>query len=144
MVRGHYDVLERVFRNLLVNAVEASATAAAGDGTSPGGSSAIHSAGAVEAARGEERPVDVDIARSNGSVRVTIRDRGAGLPDGLSDSIWLPDVTTKARGTGLGLAIVRQGVDAHGGRVRARNAQGGGAEFEVVLPVATAEARVPT
>jgi two-component system, NtrC family, nitrogen regulation sensor histidine kinase NtrY len=111
VVSGHYDLLERVFRNLLVNAVEASA---------PG-------AGAV----------DVGVARSNGRVRVTIRDHGVGLPEGLVESIWLPDVTTKRRGTGLGLAIVRQGVETHGGRVDARNAAGGGAEFEVELPVSS-------
>jgi signal transduction histidine kinase len=69
-------------------------------------------------------------------VQVTIRDHGPGLPEQLMDSIWLPDVTTKRRGTGLGLAIVRQGVEAHTGEVRARNAQGGGAQFEVLLPVA--------
>jgi nitrogen fixation/metabolism regulation signal transduction histidine kinase len=112
LVRGHHDLLERVFRNLLVNAVEAS---------SPGSGS-----------------VDVGVARSNGRVRVTIRDHGAGLPEQLADSIWLPDVTTKRRGTGLGLAIVRQGVETHGGRVDAHNAAGGGAEFEVELPATSA------
>lgn len=110
VVRGHHDLLERVFRNILVNAVEAS---------EPNGGG----------------PVDVLLMQQNGSVRVTIRDHGPGLPEQLLDAIWLPDVTTKRRGTGLGLAIVRQGIEAHTGKVRARNAQGGGAEFEVVLPV---------
>jgi nitrogen fixation/metabolism regulation signal transduction histidine kinase len=114
VVSGHYDLLERVFRNLLVNAVEASR---------PGAGS-----------------VDVGVARSNGAVRVTIRDHGPGLPPQLADTIWLPDVTTKRRGTGLGLAIVRQGVETHGGRVDAHNAAGGGAEFEIELPVS----RVPS
>jgi nitrogen fixation/metabolism regulation signal transduction histidine kinase len=111
VVRGHHDLLERVFRNILVNAVEASEPSGGG-------------------------PVDVRVVPRNGHVQVTIRDHGPGLPEPLLDSIWLPDVTTKRRGTGLGLAIVRQGVEAHTGVVRARNAQGGGAEFEVVLPVA--------
>jgi nitrogen fixation/metabolism regulation signal transduction histidine kinase len=109
VVSGHYDLLERVFRNLLVNAVEAS---------SPGAG-----------------PVDVSVGRSNGCVRVRVRDHGSGLPEGLADSIWLPDVTTKRRGTGLGLAIVKQGVETHGGKVDARNAAGGGAVFDVELPV---------
>jgi two-component system, OmpR family, sensor histidine kinase BaeS len=38
--------------------------------------------------------------------------------------------------SGLGLAIVRALVEAHGGRVRAANEPGGGAHFEVELPVA--------
>ena len=134
VVRGHYDVLERVFRNLLVNAVEASAPSAETDGTSS--SRPIESSGSGASDHDQTGgPVDVHLWRSNGSVRVIVRDRGAGLPDGLSESIWLPDVTTKRRGTGLGLAIVRQGVEAHGGQVRAGNAEGGGAQFEVVLPV---------
>jgi nitrogen fixation/metabolism regulation signal transduction histidine kinase len=121
VIAGHYDVLERVFRNLIVNAVEA---------TEPEGSSTV--------AGGGVQPVDVHLIRNNGRVRVTIRDHGAGLPEGLSEAIWLPDVTTKRRGTGLGLAIVRQGVESHGGQVRARNAEGGGAEFEVIFPGARA------
>jgi nitrogen fixation/metabolism regulation signal transduction histidine kinase len=110
LVLGHHDLLERVFRNILVNAVEAS---------EPRGGGAV----------------DVRLAQQNGHVQVTIRDHGPGLPEQLLDSIWLPDVTTKRHGTGLGLAIVRQGVEAHTGEVRARNADGGGAEFEVLLPV---------
>ena len=47
-------------------------------------------------------------------------------------------MTTKHGGTGLGLAIVQQGVETHGGRVSARNAEGGGAEFEVELPAVRA------
>jgi nitrogen fixation/metabolism regulation signal transduction histidine kinase len=115
VVSGHLDLLERVFRNLLVNAVEASDAGA----------------GAV----------DVGVERHNGRVRVTIRDHGTGLPEGLAESLWLPDVTTKPRGSGLGLAIVKQGVETHGGRVDARNAAGGGAEFEVELPVGRSPAR---
>ena len=52
------------------------------------------------------------------------------------DRVWEPDFTTRARGTGLGLALVRQTVQAHGGRVWARNRPEGGAEFGVALPAA--------
>jgi signal transduction histidine kinase len=37
-------------------------------------------------------------------------------------------------GAGLGLAIVAAIAEAHGGRAVARDARGGGAIFEVVLP----------
>ena len=109
VILGHHEVLDRVFRNLLVNAVEASQ--ASGEG------------------------VDVILNRDGRQVRVSVLDRGAGIPDELLETIWLPDVTTKHRGTGLGLALVRQGVLAHGGEARARAREGGGAEFEVVLPL---------
>jgi nitrogen fixation/metabolism regulation signal transduction histidine kinase len=106
---GHYEVLRRLFGNLLVNAVEASVTNGTG--------------------------VEVTLRRSDGEVRVAVRDHGAGIPEEMLEAIWLPDVTTRTRGTGLGLALVRQGAAAHGGRARARNVEGGGAEFEVVLPL---------
>jgi signal transduction histidine kinase len=93
---------------------------------------------AVEATEPGGGAVDVGVNRRNGRVLVTIRDHGAGLPEGRAQSIWLPDVTTKPRGSGLGLAIVKQGVETHGGTVDARNADGGGAEFEVELPVGRA------
>jgi signal transduction histidine kinase len=41
----------------------------------------------------------------------------------------------KGSGSGLGLAIVRRVVEAHAGHVYARNAQGGGAEIGVELPI---------
>ncbi|MDY6908655.1 MAG: ATP-binding protein, partial [Thermodesulfobacteriota bacterium] len=46
-----------------------------------------------------------------------------------------PFFTTKSQGTGLGLAFVSQVVVAHGGDVRAENAEGGGAVFAVQIPI---------
>ena len=42
--------------------------------------------------------------------------------------------STKAEGMGLGLAICRTIVEAHGGRLRLWDAEGGGAEFRFSLP----------
>ena len=46
-----------------------------------------------------------------------------------------------APGAGLGLAIVAGVVAAHGGRAAAADAEGGGARFEVVLPLRAARAQ---
>jgi len=108
-VDGYPDALSRAFANLLLNAADAT------DG-----------AGSVEV-----------VARAaNGYVEVRVLDSGPGIAPENVDRIWEPDFTTKSRGTGLGLTLVRQTVQAHGGKVGARNRPEGGAEFRVVLPVA--------
>jgi nitrogen fixation/metabolism regulation signal transduction histidine kinase len=116
MIRAHYDALLRAFRNLVRNAVEAVQTA--------GGGSIV-----VSLAAG-----------AGGGVEVVVADTGGGFPDDQAERLFEPDFTLKAGGTGLGLAVVRQAVAAHGGEVRARQREGGGAEFIVRLPAAPAGA----
>jgi two-component system nitrogen regulation sensor histidine kinase NtrY len=111
-VDAHYDALERALRNLIVNAVEAQ-----------------------EAGGGQ---VDVTLEAQPEEAVVRVEDRGSGIPPELLEDIWNPDVTTKRHGTGLGLAMVRQTVAHHGGTVRAGNRPGGGATFEVRLPLTAA------
>ncbi len=121
-VEGHPVALERVIRNLVVNALDAVAPVRAA------------AAGEVDA---PPRPVEVELRPdpdSSGLVRILVLDRGGGIPDAEADRIWDPEFTTKRKGTGLGLPLVRQVVDAHGGRVTARNRPGGGAVFEIILP----------
>ncbi|HLM67664.1 MAG TPA: HAMP domain-containing sensor histidine kinase, partial [Longimicrobium sp.] len=113
-VRGHHDALSRAFANLLLNA------------------------GEVVAARGGGS-VRVELREAGAEVEVRVLDDGPGIRPEHVERVWEPDFTTKARGTGLGLALVRQTVQAHGGRVWARNRPEGGAEFGVVLPAADGE-----
>jgi signal transduction histidine kinase len=77
--------------------------------------------------------VTVESGMVNGQARLVVRDTGPGLPGGLD--VFQLFVTTKAQGTGLGLSIVQQIVQQHGGEVRAESQPGGGARFEVILPV---------
>ncbi len=118
MVEGHYEALSRAFANLLLNAVEA-----VGEG-----------GGVIR--------IDVSPTSLEGAPAAELRiaDSGPGLPEGVLEHLWEPDFTTKSRGTGLGLALVRRTILAHGGRVHAGNAPGGGAEFSVLLPALPAGA----
>ena len=82
--------------------------------------------------------MEITAAGGAGEVSLTVADRGPGLPP---ES--LPHVFDKfyrvpgapPGGTGLGLSIVKGFVEAHGGRVEARNREGGGAQFTIYLPV---------
>ncbi|MDX1569913.1 MAG: ATP-binding protein [Xanthomonadales bacterium] len=65
----------------------------------------------------------------------SLRDNGPGVPRQIIDKLFEPYATTKTRGTGIGLAIVKKIAEEHGGAVRARNAESGGAVIEVELPV---------
>jgi signal transduction histidine kinase len=112
LLRAHYDALQRAFRNLIRNAIEAMAGV-------PEGTAAL----------------TIDVARRGDSVRISVSDTGSGIPADRIERIFEPDFTLKAGGTGLGLAVVRQAVAAHGGTVRARHRSSGGAEFIVELPL---------
>jgi signal transduction histidine kinase len=116
-VQGHADALSRAFANLLLNAADAT---------------------------GGHGSVEVVARAANGFVEVRVLDDGPGIAPENVERIWEPDFTTKSRGTGLGLALVRQTIHAHGGKVGARTRPEGGAEFRVVLPVATAPAEPST
>lgn len=90
-----------------------------------------------------ESAVEVSLAASAAEARLTVRDRGPGIPEAELATIFDRFVRGARRdergaaGSGLGLAIVRTFVELHGGRVEVRNlpmGEGGGAAFTVVLP----------
>jgi two-component system, NtrC family, nitrogen regulation sensor histidine kinase NtrY len=112
LVRAHYDAIQRAFRNLIHNAVDAIAAA----DTSPG-------------------MIRVEVGLDGDRVSIAFVDDGCGIPVQHAERLFEPDFTLKAGGTGLGLAVVRQAVAAHGGTVTAHARSGGGAAFVVELPV---------
>ena len=105
--------LRRVFVNLIANAAQASPEAGV---------------------------VTVSIRHGRkGHVSVNVCDDGLGLCEDIMDKVFDPFFTTKENGTGLGLTIAHRLVEAHGGSLTVRNRAEGGAEFEVLLPLATAQ-----
>ncbi len=80
------------------------------------------------------RVIVVDDETSKG-LEVRVSDDGAGVPRDLRDRIFTPFFTTQPKGTGLGLAVVRRCAEAHNGSVLLRYTEGGGATFELRLPL---------
>jgi C4-dicarboxylate-specific signal transduction histidine kinase len=76
--------------------------------------------------------------REKGSVGLTIRDSGAGIPPDVLPRIFDPFFTTKevGQGSGLGLAITYGIIHEHGGTITASSAPEGGARFQIELPAA--------
>ena len=83
--------------------------------------------------------VSVEVAREGGEAVIAVSDRGPGIPshelDRVFNRFYRVDRSRASGGTGLGLAIARHLVALHGGTIRAFNRAGGGATFEVRLPV---------
>ncbi|MBL0021647.1 MAG: HAMP domain-containing histidine kinase [Sphingomonadales bacterium] len=78
---------------------------------------------------------------SNPMLEVTIKDSGSGIDENLLPQLFGRFVTgregkTRAKGLGLGLAFVKAVADRHGGTVTAKNAEDGGALFQLTLPEA--------
>jgi len=69
-----------------------------------------------------------------GSVRVRVLDRGAGMDDEGLRSALLPFYTSKPGGSGLGLPLCREIVEAHGGHLRIERRAGGGTAVVLWLP----------
>ena len=86
--------------------------------------------------------ISISGLQDGSSVRLAVRDRGPGFPaheaPRLFDKYYRSVVERESGipGTGLGLFIVKTVAERHGGSVAARLVEGGGAEFEITLPLA--------
>jgi PAS domain S-box-containing protein len=100
--------MQRVFTNLIVNAIEAMPN---------GGRLTISS------------------RESNEELEIKFIDTGEGISEEVVRTLWKPMKTTKPRGTGLGLAICKGIVEAHGGSIHVETTVGKGSIFTVRLPI---------
>ncbi len=83
----------------------------------------------------EARRVTISTAlNAAGQVRVTVCDGGPGIPDDGIEQVFESFFTTKPKGLGMGLTISRSIIEAHGGRLTAERAEGGGASIAFTLP----------
>jgi two-component system sensor histidine kinase MtrB len=104
--------IERILRNLVVNAIE-------------------HS---------ESHPIDIWVESDEDAVAIAVRDHGVGFEAGQAKQVfhrfWRAD-PARARmvgGTGLGLSIALEDANLHGGWLTAWGRPGVGAQFRLTLP----------
>ena len=106
-VKADRALLEQVFLNLVLNAVQAM----------PGG--------------GEIR---ISGKSDDRFAEVMIWDKGVGIPSDIRSKIFDPFFTTKDEGTGLGLSIAYNIIKSHGGNLFFNSNEGAGTVFTVRLP----------
>jgi signal transduction histidine kinase len=90
---------------------------------------------------GEGKHVTVRIGTEDGILRLSVEDRGPGIPAEAAGRIFERFFKAdparprgEGRGSGLGLAIARENAHLHGGEIRVYNGRQGGARFEVRFP----------
>ncbi|MBT4501976.1 MAG: PAS domain S-box protein [Gemmatimonadetes bacterium] len=117
----------QVIQNLVLNA----------DQAMPQGGILTIAAENREVANGDSLPL------TPGSyVKISVEDRGVGIPENVLGNIFDPYFSTKQSGHGLGLAITHSIVTRHEGHIAVRSETGVGTTFEIYLP-ASEQAVVP-
>jgi len=87
-----------------------------------------------------EASVEVKIAAAGNAARITVCDRGPGVPEGEREHVFepfycLPGTAESGSGVGLGLWLVRRIARQHGGDASCAEREGGGACFTIELPI---------
>ncbi|MDD4652672.1 MAG: ATP-binding protein [Methanothrix sp.] len=78
--------------------------------------------------------ITIKTIRKGGSVVLTIRDDGVGIPEENIAKLFLPLFTTKPKGIGLGLAICKRMVEAHRGNIVIASKVNAGTEAIIEIP----------
>ncbi|MBT3386418.1 MAG: response regulator [Desulfobacula sp.] len=116
LVFGDQFSIEQVFKNLILNAVEAM-----------GNSSEKLSS------------LNILIHISLTQIKVQLQDNGTGIAPDHMDNIFTPYFTTKKHGTGLGMSVVKKMVEEHQGTIEVKSTLGQGTWFTLWFPLADCE-----
>jgi len=109
-IKADRSQINRLFTNLLQNAIEAS----------PGN---------------EIINITITEEINANKLLVSIKDEGVGIPAEIQDRIFTPNFTTKSSGTGLGLAMCKGIVEKANGKIWFETTEGAGTTFYMLLPL---------
>ncbi len=101
------EQLERVFLNLMKNAVQAMP---------------------------EGGKLSIETSETRDHIKIAFTDTGVGIPEENMGKLFQPLFTTKAKGIGMGLAICKKIVEQHEGTIEAKSKVGKGTTFTIELP----------
>ncbi|HZB15635.1 MAG TPA: HAMP domain-containing sensor histidine kinase, partial [Nitrososphaeraceae archaeon] len=80
--------------------------------------------------------VSVDVNDNNNELVISVKDTGEGIHSDILPRLFTKFATRSEVGTGLGLFITKSIVEAHGGKMWAKNnSDGKGAAFHFTLPL---------
>lgn len=94
----------------------------------------------------DQKFIGVSLYRSNGSVKLEVRDRGIGIAPAEQDKIFEKfyrcgdPLVHNTKGSGLGLSLVKHIAQAHGGNVFVESAPERGSKFTIALPIQAPQA----
>lgn len=113
MVLGDVGFVERIFTNLILNAVQAIPI------------------GKIPIIKIDQKNLE------NNRVIVSVSDNGEGIPEEIKDKVFLPNFSTKYAGSGIGLALAKKGIEQSGGKIWFTSILGKGTTFFIELPTIT-------
>ena len=107
-------LLNQVFMNLLVNAIDA-----------------------IEEHSPEVGKIEIITDKKDGFVRIMIKDNGIGMSEKVLKNVFETFFTTKdqGKGTGLGMSISKDIIDQHKGKIDIKSDVGKGTMFTISLPM---------
>jgi two-component system sensor kinase FixL len=112
VIQGDRIQLQQVLLNLISNSLEAM------DG------------------RDDSRELLIRTSRKDAdTIMVEVKDSGCGIPEENMKKLFVHFFTNKPDGLGMGLSISRSIIEAHGGRLEAKNNSDRGATFYFTLPI---------
>jgi PAS domain S-box-containing protein len=100
--------IERVFINLIINAIDAMP---------------------------EKGTLEISSRQIGENIEFKFADTGIGMSEQTLSKLFMPLFTTKAQGMGFGLAICKRIIEAHGGKITVQSTLGKGTTFIVTLPL---------